>query len=481
LKNFLKTIDQKILNPDTRFKSITYLYMAFAAFLMLHHIYVTIYHKDILTGAPILYIPFIIFAVMNFFMGKLWKDWIFWVFSVLLILKVVRTAMWGEDAAYALEVSVTYFVMSVYAFFGCYAVARVIPRDKWKAFLSILCFLWTAAALVLAILGIKVAITGVPIDNLGTLSITIASDRRLALFYQPVIAGILMSICMSFALFGCILSKNKFLKLFYILASLVFFFTGSLTGTRTAYVLSGVNLALLLYIPLNNLLKPGKTKGFFRNSGKHILLVLSCFVIAAAIAYAESQTIRLLPYIKARGGLFISTAYAESPSVLPNLDQRGFVISANPDLMINGRFVLWGNVLEVVFANIENFLLGVSVYNTMVPVYEIRYALGLNYLYHTHNIYLQHLLENGLPAFILYISFILAVLWHGIRLLMNRDLPAWQRVLPVTAFLCALEGMIDTTCHVNFGYPQMTLLYLFAGFTITLSRQIKKEKDASVG
>ena len=475
LKTFFKTLDEKVLNPETRCKGITYAYMVFAGLMLLHHIYVTIYHKTVLTGASVFYIPFILLAGMNFFMGKLWKDKLFYVFLVLFILKVVRTAMFGT---YPLQISVTYFVMSVYAYFGCYGIARVIPRNQWKAFLSVLCFLWTIAALVLAGLGIRYSITRIPMQNLGTLEFFTTNEHRLALLYQPVISGIIMSVCMSFAVFGCFLTKNKFLRVFYILASFVFFFTAALTGTRTAYILTGANMALLLYIPLNNLLKPGKNKGLVKNSGYHVLLFLSFLIIAGLVAYLQSQTMNLVQNIQTRGGLLVGTAYAEDEAVIKYIDQRGFTLSSDPDNMLNGRYTLWSNVLEVVFKNAENLLLGQSVDNTMIPVNEIRSELGLHYVYHCHNVYLQHLMENGLPGFLLYCSFILVFLYHAVRLLTDRSLPFWQRILPVTAILCAIEGMIDTTCHVNNGYPQMTLLYLFAGFTIALSRETKKKKDA---
>ncbi len=468
LKEFLKTVDRKILNPETRLKWITYAYMVFAGLLLLHHIYVIIYHKEILTGAAVFYIPFIILAGLNFFMGRLWKDKLFYVFLLLFILKVVRTAIIDE---YAVEVSVTYFVLSVYAFFGCYGIARVIPRNQWKNFLSILCFLWTAAAIVFASFGLKAALTGVPIPNLGTEAFIVKDDHRLYLLHHPVSSGVILSTCMSFAVFGCFLTKKKILKLYYAAAALVLFFTASLTGTRTAYILSGANMGLLLYIPLCDLLKPGIPKSFFRTSGKYALIILSVLITAVFIAWLQSKTANFAKYIQIRGTLLVSNAYAEGETVLPEVYERGFDYSAGTDVLLSGRITIWTNALEVSFANLENALLGVSVYNTMVPLYELRAERGLYYVYHCHNTFLQHLLENGIPALLLYCCFVFTVIFHAVRVMKNRALPFWQRIIPITALICLLEGLGDNTCHVNFGYPQMTLLYLFAGFTVTLSRE----------
>ena len=473
MKNFLKAVDRKVLNPETRMKGVTWAYMAAAVLLLLHHIYVTVYQKTVLTGARDLYIPFIVFAAASFFMGRMWKDGLFWIFAALLVLKVVRTAMFGD---YAVVVSMTYFVLSVYAFFVCYAIARVIPRNLWKTFLAVLCFLWTAAALVYAAFGLKVAFTGVPVSNLGTEEFTVHdADRRLIMIYHVVTSGVILSVSMSMAILGCILAKRKTIRLFYVAAALVLFFTCSLTGTRTAFVMSGANLALLLCIPLYDRLKPGKPRNFALNTGKAMALFLAFITVTCAIAYIQSHAAGLLQYTQVRGGLIIPAARAEEEAV-GVISQRGFVISSNPDDILNGRFVHWQNILQIVLEDRETLLLGRSVYNTMTPVNELRLSMDLQPLYHCHNTFLQHLMENGIPGLLLYSGFVLVFLFHAFRVLTNRELPFWQRALPAGAIVCIMEGLIDNTCHVNFGYPQMTFLYLFAGFTIALSRQEKKKK-----
>ncbi len=468
MKSFLKIVDRKILDPETRAKGVSFAYMAVAVLLLLHHVYVTVYHKEVLTGARDLYIPFILFAGASFFMGRLWKDKLFWVFSALLVLKVVRTAMFG---AYAVEVSVTYFVLSVYAFFICYAVARVLPRDLWRPFLLILCFLWTLAAVVFAAFGLRVACSGVPIFNLGTEAFTINLDNRLYLIYHAVSSGVILAVSMSVALLGCILSKNAVLRGFFAGAAVVIFFTCSLTGTRTAFVMSGVNLALLLYIPLRDRLKPGSLKDGGKSLGKYALLFLFFLLITGAAAWLQSRSANLLPYLKARSGLLVSNAAAEEEAALYEINMRGFDLSADEYGFLNGRFEHWGYVLRAVFSDPETLFLGRSVFLTMDPVNALRAEAELMPLYHCHNTFLQYLLENGLPGLLLYGAFIFTFVFHAIRVLRNRNLPFWQRALPVGGLICVLEGLVDNTCHVNFGYPQMTALFLFAGFTITLSRQ----------
>ena len=479
LKEFLKSVDRSVLNRDTRAPGVSYAYMAVAVLLLLHHVYVTLYHKLVLTGARDLYIPFIIFAGVSFFLGKLWKDKLFWVFAALLVLKVARTAMFGS---YALTVSVTYFVLSVYAFFICYAIARVLPRKMWKPFLSVLCFLWTAAALVYAAFGLKVALTGVPVRNLGTEFFIVNPDHRLYLIYHAVSSGVLLSACMSVAVLGCILAKNRLLRMFYAATALVLFVTCSLTGTRTAFVMSGLNLALLLFIPLRDRLQPDLSASRLRSLGKRLLLAAVVVLVTGAVAFLQPHAANLLPVVPAKAEEAAAVPVNENlpgdPVPAENAPQeinvRDFSFSDEYGFL-NGRFEHWGYVLRVAASGAKNLLLGQSVYKTMDPVNDLRASEGRPPLNHCHNTFLQHLTENGLPALLLYTAFIAVFLFHAYRVLTDRGLPFWQRALPVCAVLCVAEGFIDNTCHVNFGYLQMSALYLFAGFTVTLSRERQRE------
>ena len=463
MKQFLQSVDRKVLDRDTRSRGVTYAYMAVAVLLLLHHVYVTVYQKTVLTGARDLYIPFILFAGVSFFLGKLWKDKLFWVFAALLVLKVVRTAFFGS---YALTVSVTYFVLSVYAFFICYAIGRVLPREMWKSFLSVLCFVWTVAAVIYAAFGLTVAFTGVPIRNLGTEAFIVHLDHRLYFIYHAVTSGVILSVCMSMALLGCLLTKRKLLRIFYIAAALELFFACSLTGTRTAFVMCGLNLALLLFIFLHGRLFPGPSVSRLQSLWKYGILFLSVVLVTGAVAFLQPMAANLLP-VTAAG----AEAAAGPEEAVNEIAARGFSLSSDDYGFLNGRFEHWGYVLKIAFSSPRDLLLGQSVYNTMVPINELRAAHGLQALYHCHNTFLQYLTENGLPGFLLYSAFILVFLFHAGRVLTNRNLPFWQRALPVCAILCIAEGFIDNTCHVNFGYPQMTALYLFAGFTIALSRE----------
>lgn len=471
LNNLIKTIDRKIIDPETRFKGVTVAYIVFAVVALVHHIYVTMYHKYVLTGATDLGIPLLVFAGVTFLFGKLWKDKIAWILLALLILKYARTALLGEDV---LTETGYIYIMSIYAFFGCYGVSRALDRKYWRSFFTALCAIWTLAVLAFAITGIHVAVTGVPIKNFGSEYFKISNEHRLYFVYHPVTSGLILSISMFVAMFGCFVTKQKILRLFYILATLVFLFAGSMTGTRTAYLLSGLLAAMLLYIFLRNKLKPGQPKSFALTTGKYALLCLACLATAAAVAFLHYQSVNLLKVFQGQGVL-ISSASAEGTSLSTEVAQRDMRFSVNLDFFLSGRLAIWKTALKVVIASPRNLLLGQSVYNPMTLINEIRVPQGLEYVYHCHNALFQHLLENGIPGLLLFSAFLCITLFHAVRVFRNKSLPFWQRMIPIGVILCFVEGLVDNTCHVTYGYPQMTILYLFAGFTIALSRQAKKD------
>lgn len=470
LNILIKLIDRKILDPETRYKGVTVVYIIFAVVALIHHIYVTMYHKYVLTGSTDLGIPLLVFAGITFFFGKLWKDKIAWILLALLVLKYARTALLGQDI---LTETGYIYTMSIYAFFGCYGVSHALDRKYWRCFFTALCAIWTLAVLFYAIIGIRVAVTGVPIKNFGSEYFKINPEHRLYFIYHPVTSGIILSISSFIALFGCFVTKQKFLRLLYIPAALVFYFAGSLTGTRTAFLMSGLLVALLLYLFLRDKLKPGQPKRFALTAGKYILMCAVCLAVAAAVTFLQSKSVNFVKVLQGQGGL-ISTALAEGSSLGTEVTQRDLQLSLDLDYMLNGRFVLWKSILKMVVSNPRNLLLGQSVYEPMTLINEIRVPQGLEYLYHCHNSLLQNLMENGIPALLLYVAFLCASVFHAARIFRNKDLPFWQRMIPIGIILCIIEGLLDNTCHVTYGYPQMTVLYLLSGFTITIGRRAKK-------
>ena len=473
--NALKAVDRKIIDPDTRARGVTVAYMVFAVAALLHHIYVILYFQVVKTGAADLAVPLLVFAAVTFLFGKLWKDRVSWILLALLFLKYARTAFSGQ---LVLEETSHVYIMAAYAFFGCYGVARAVSKKYWKTFLAAFCACWVLAAVVYASFGIYVASTGTPVRNLGNEWFRIRDDGRMCFTNHPVTSGITLATAMAIALFGFCMTKRKALKVLSALSAVILFLAGSLTGTRTVFLLSGMELALLLSLAAFDRLKPGKPGKAGWTAGKWVALAVLFLAVTVLVAFIQSYACEAFSLVRAKGGLLVTRAAAEAPAPeMYDITRRSF-LSEHPEDASAGRLTLWRNLWTVLTSNPRNLLIGQSVYNPVKVINDLRTPQGLYEVYHCHNTFLQTLLENGLPGFLLYLGFTFIFFFHAFRVLKNRDLPFWQRLVPIPAAACFVADLLDSTCHVTYGYPQMTLLFLFAGFTIALGRQAKKEGSA---
>ena len=147
------------------------------------------------------------------------------------------------------------------------------------------------------------------------------------------------------------------------------------------------------------------------------------------------------------------------------------------DGFLTGRYEIW----DLVPSGISHYpiyaLIGQGVYEPMDHLNGfIRHGLGLGDVYHLHSTFIQTLWESGIPGFLLFVAFFIIFSWNAVCLIRNRDLPLWQRLMPIPALLCWLADMVDCTGYCNWGKPPMTILYLFTGLTIAIARENRKQK-----
>ena len=97
-----------------------------------------------------------------------------------------------------------------------------------------------------------------------------------------------------------------------------------------------------------------------------------------------------------------------------------------------------------------------------------------NLMGHCHNLWIQTLLESGILGLLLLLALHVYFLMHAFRLLKNKSLPFWQRLLPLPALAALVSEVFEHTASPDTCFPQLTLLYLFMGFTIAFGSRIKE-------
>ena len=467
-----------------RRKYLTLIYGVFALAMFLHHIVVTICYREISTGADFLPITWIVFAVCSVLLGRMWEDKSFWILLVLLILRTLRIDT-GEEGAQ--EVRNTVFLVGLYAYFGCYAAGRAIGIHKLKGFLMLFCALWTIAMTVFSCLGIYVGWTGNAIENLGTSPICV-QYARLFPVYHPVEAGILSSISIAVAIVGFFVSRHSAhpkLAWLYCPAMILIFIFGMLTSTRACLVINAVEIAAVICLIVYERIK---NRGKQENSPQRnrliaAAMILLLVILTAALIALQSLFLPMLIQIRNQSGILVSNALAEETQAVSSfqIEARDFSMENGMDGLLNGRVVIWENTLQAIGQKPMILLSGESSNHPIEIVNNIREAQGLYRVSHTHNMFLQTLLENGIPGLLLYAAFILLFLRNAYKVIRNRELPFWKRIVPLPALACLCGELIDITTSTVNDRPQMTLLYLFIGFTAVIAGCQECQGDGSVG
>ena len=450
VRSGLGYINRRILEPETRFKAVDYLYMAFAMVMLLHHVYDVIWLKNAEQSARLFRVSWFVFAGLGILLGRMWKNKGFWFLAVLFVLQYLRAAiLFADDMAEDDH----FFVNALFAFFGCYSVGRAIRPELRKGFLQCFCVLWTLAVAVLSALGIRAAWTEVPIVLPG--GGTIAIYGRLYPYYHCIVFGVLASVSLMAAFVGSQAFKRRLARALLLFAMIIIFLAGILTVTRTGYVINAFGAGFLFSVWLEKRLWPGK-KNRLAGIARGVTVLVVFLAAGVSLMWFQPRVIEGFNLLQRRGGLFIQTALAEVWQ--PNLNM-------NTDLnaLSTGRIHIWTNVLNYLSEHRQVLFSGLS----MFGVKEVLRTFCTNP--HCHNVILQLVMEAGIPGLLLYFGFLASAFAAGLKLLKNRMSPMWKRVLFLPVAGCLIADLLDLTCYIRAGNPQMILLFLFAGMTVAIS------------
>ena len=468
MRNCFLQLDSRIRNPKTRTGLVDLVYGLIALVLLLHHVYVTIHFWVVPHGAESFGTAWCWFALVSIVLGELWKDKGFWPYFLLLTMEILRLAIPDLNLLWEAR---NLLRLSLYAYCVCYSVGHVIRPQYRKRFVQIFCALWTLGAFVFSLIGIYAAWTGIPVSN-GICDAYVLWGR-LYVYYYCVISGMIASVSAIVALVGMISVRNVFLKILYFLAMLAMIVCSALTGTRTGYVAVGVAMSCAVCIPLYDALT--------RKSRKLLILKVLCVlcifaVLTAGLSWVQSNISDQFVKVRDRGGFMLSTAMAEeAASAGPAVVHRGF-INTDLDRILSGRLTIWQDLWQYIQDHSDKLLWGHSVLKPMELFNQYRESLGRFAVDHCHSLYLETIMQTGIPGFLLWLLGIVLFLMHAFRLMKNRNLPMWQRVIALPAVACLVGELAECSACTEFGYPPMTILYLFIGLTIAIGKESTKQK-----
>ena len=473
---FREKVSRRVIDPETRDRRITWVYMALALLALMHHVYVTVYFPFPENGAIPFRFAWVILAGVTIVLGRMWKDWGSRILTALLLIKILRIAIPAPELVRETQAD---FENCIYAFYICYGAGRVFSRKDRETFISLFCALWTLAMVVFSCIGLYVVFSGNPVPNLGDRPFEInIYENRLWPVYHPVEAGTMAALSLAVALAGFFITKRKALRALYIPAAVVIFLLNIFCISRTSYILTamgiGAPVAMLLYELMARRGRQGKTFTLLRTAA-----AFAAFAGVAALALLlQMKAVPAYNTLRSSGGL-ISTAAAEGtqPAAV-EIIPRAFVTEEGADGFLTGRLAIWIHCCSGISHMPIYALTGAGVYEPMEHINTvIRAGLALQYIYHFHSTFIQTLWESGIPGFLLFVSFFGIFAVNAVRLILNRNLPLWQRLIPLPALLCWLADMVDCSGYCNWGKPPMTLLYLFTGLTVVLARAARETQQ----
>ena len=402
-----------------------------------------------------------------------------WVLASGLALIFLRCFFGGRDTFYWGYRSVIYGVL---AFGVCYQTAFGLSKKWLLTFLRLLLALWTLFMAGLSLVGIWAALYDQTITTAagGVYRIGVTYSRLYLLTFCTN-SGSNLALSLLAALIGMLLTRNPLGRVLYVLASLVQYAALGLTVARTAFISVSIALGLLLACGLMAKLR-GK-----RLSEKLVRLI--SFILAAALAVGSFLLLSKSPDLfgDVKEQVRSSTDVVESTDTEEGADTEEAVATPAPrstntqstvqrrpitmdENMLTQRQFAWQAVYRYIRQHPETLLYGASVVMPMAevnPLADIENAAWD----HAHNMYIQILLECGIPGIILLVLFLYSLARAALRLFFSKDKPLWQRALPVIPICILISELAECMTMLVYNLPALAFLMLFSGLVIKFAEE----------
>ncbi len=394
------------------------------------------------------------------YQGRLWKKKEFLILAAYTVLFFLRCFLSAPDSVFTAELSEN-FLAALWLFAGCYGLGRTLSPGQMNRFLLICCSLWTFVMMILCCMGIYVCWTGRILTPFNGAEIQIYLDARLNLFYLATTSGSIIGVSFFICIISALSIKNRFLKTFFFLAMIPIILAIALTDSRTAYISTSAGIGVIVFSSVYHYMQVKKTIRIRQSENwkAWIISIMSMVIVFGIIIWTIMQITPLFNTLKTRG--FIPAAYAEDTQPSSVIASRKF-----SGHLLSGRAELWGTIFNYIQQKPLILLIGES---------KIAPLSGFNTYYaHCHNIYIQVLLESGVPGLILISSFIAIVLGRSLRVIRQKEYPCWIRLLPAIPVVLFVEDIADCFTWLRASQCPMGAILLIAAGILSAYGEKKK-------
>ena len=173
--------------------------------------------------------------------------------------------------------------------------------------------------------------------------------------------------------------------------------------------------------------------------------------------------------------------------------ENGFVISAGKKIteptgtsiktrginkadLLNGRTKIWKQVIRFLAEHRRVLLIGRTVAEPMKDTGIVRDEVIP--AEHCHSMFLQTVMESGIPGLLLLLAFIFCTAVRAVRVMTAEQLPTLLRLVPAAVCAVWVGELVECIVRMaNYDVPNMAVLMLYAGIVCALGR---REKEAGV-
>ena len=423
-------------------------YIALMAFNLLSYSYLLAFGAAIDSIPPILWVTRLAAVPLAIWLGKMWKDRGFWILSVYFAWFFVRLCFPTTDRLFSNEGSEN-VLSGLFEFAACYGLGRILTGRELKRFLGVFASVWTVTVVVYCSVGIYAAWTNQLIPSLGQGAYDIFSRQRLDMIYLSTTSGSIVSVGSLIAIISAVSVKNRAGKVLFCLALIPMMLAMALTDSRTAFVSFPAGVGVLV---LTGVLARFQKNGGSAKKAWAIGIPLM-FAVFAALFFTIPRIVPVFNRLKIHG--LVPAALAEGgENVQQAIVQRSF--SGGASLVLNGRFELWGKVFNRLFTHPISLLVGESKYFPTSSFNE--------FFAHCHCIYLQVLLESGIPGLLMVLSFLGMTVVNGFRAITKKETPMLVKMIFAIVVSLCVGDLVESFMWLRSSQCMMTAtIFVCAG------------------
>lgn len=395
------------------------LYTGLTGFCLLSYLWLLVIGAGIDNMSPVIWIARLVSVPLALYLGRLWKDKGFWILSLYTFLFLLRCFIPDPNSIFYEEVAEN-ILSALWLFGACYGLGRILDNRQLKAFFRVCAIIWTFGIVICSCISIYAAWRGQIINTLGKGFFgleELAGRIRLFFVYLPTTAGSIIGISILICTLLAVSIKNRKVRLLFFISLIPLFLVLGLTDSRTAYISVPAGFGVMAFSAvLHHYQTESSKKEQKHNTKAYIIGSFTMIAVFFLLVILVLQITPLFNHIKTRG--MIPVAYAEEAKKTIVVSSSGF----SGDRVLTGRAELWSSVIEHIKRNPIILLTGESKYAPL---------RGFDQFFaHCHSLYLQVLLESGIPGLLLFLSFIIYTIVHAIKVIRTPSLPLWVRLLP---------------------------------------------------